>query len=132
MADERQDKGFKVEDRRRFDAEGNLRADEPAGAAPGAVEPGGAPPITFSSFVIGLATQALMFLGAVAEPASGKTERNVAEASAIIDVIEMLAAKTKGNLSEDEARLIDDVLYDLRMRYVRESRRGAGEGSEKG
>jgi hypothetical protein len=84
-----------------------------------------APPITFSSFVIGLATQALMFLGAVPDPRGGEVQKDPAEAATIIGVIEMLAAKTGGNLSEDEAKLVEEVLFELRMRYVNETRRGA-------
>jgi len=85
-----------------------------------------APPITFSSFVIGLATQALMFLGAVPDPRGGPSgDPNPAEAAAIISVIEMLAAKTEGNLTEDEAKLVEEVLFELRTRYVSATRRGA-------
>ncbi len=93
---------------------------------------GAAPPLTFSSFVIGLATQALMFLGAVPDPRGGEVQRNPMEAAAIIGVIEMLAAKTEGNLSEDEAKLVEEVLYELRMRYVNETRKGAAEEERKG
>lgn len=126
MSEENEDSGFKVEDKRRFDREGRPRegsAQDPAGSAPR---------ITFSSFVIGLATQAVLFLEPEAAGGVSPGPRNPAEAAAIIDVIEMLATKTKGNLSEDEAKLVEEVLYDLRMRYVRETRRGAGQGDTKG
>lgn len=97
---------------------------------------GAAPPITFSSFVIGLATQALMFLGAVPDPRGGPSgdtvKPNPAEAAAIISVIEMLAAKTEGNLTEDEAKLVEEVLFELRTRYVSETRRGALQEESKG
>lgn len=82
--------------------------------------------ITFSSFVVGLATQALMFLGAAPEGVGGDVKKSPAEASAIISIIEMLQAKTSGNLTEDEAKLVEEVLYELRMRYVNETRQGAG------
>ena len=93
---------------------------------------GAAAPITFSSFVIGLATQALMFLGAVPDPQGGEVRRNPMEAAAIISVIEMLAAKSRGNLSEDESKLVEEVLYELRMRYVNETRSGAAQEETKG
>lgn len=93
---------------------------------------GAGAPITFSSFIIGLATQALMFLGAAPDPRGGKVEKNPKEAAAIIGVIEMLAAKTDGNLSEDESKLVEEVLYELRLRYVKETRRGAVEEEGKG
>ena len=85
---------------------------------------GAAPSITFSSFVVGLATQALMFLGLVPDPRGNEVQKNPAEAAAIISVIEMLAAKTKGNLNEDEAKLVEEVLFELRTRYVSETRSG--------
>lgn len=89
---------------------------------------GAAAPITFSSFVVGLATQALMFLGVVPDPRGGEVAKNPAEAAAIISVIEMLAEKTRGNLNEDEAKLVEEVLYELRMRYVGETRPGGARG----
>jgi hypothetical protein len=89
------------------------------------------PPITFSSFVIGLATQALMYLGAAPAPDGIEIEKDPAEAATIIGVIEMLADKTKGNLSEDEAKLVEEVLYELRMRYVGETRRGPAQEESK-
>lgn len=93
---------------------------------------GAAPPISFSSFVIGLATQALMFLGVAPPPDGRKIDRNPAEAAAIVAVLEMLAAKTKGNLSEDEAKLVEEVLYELRMQYVAATRRDSGSEGGKG
>lgn len=89
---------------------------------------GAAPSITFSSFVVGLATQALMFLGVVPDPRGNEVQKNPAEAAAIISVIEMLAAKTKGNQTEDEAKLVEEVLYELRSRYVSETRSGGNPG----
>ena len=99
--------------------------------SPSDARDGSAPPITFSSFVIGLATQALMFLGAAPDPRGGETQKNPIEAAAIISVIEMLAARTQGNLTEDEAKLVEEVLFELRMRYVGETRRGATEEGTK-
>ena len=94
-----------------------------AEASAQASESGGG--MTFTSFVVGLATQALSFLGAVPGPDGKPGPTNVQEASALIDILAMLAAKTQGNLAEDEERLMEEVLYDLRMRYV-EASRGAG------
>lgn len=85
---------------------------------------GAAPSIPFSSFVVGLATQALMFLGLMPDPRGDEVHKNPAEAAAIISVIEMLAVKTKGNLNEDEAKLVEEVLFELRTRYVSETRSG--------
>ena len=134
MADEEQPAGFKVEDRRRLDAEGQAREPGDADVTKAAAEPGQAagqkPELTFSSFVVGLATQALMFLGAMPAPSGQQVERNLGEAAVIIDILSMLERKTAGNLAEDEARLIEDILYDLRMRFVRETRAKAQQGSQ--
>lgn len=92
----------------------------------------GAETITFSSFVVGLATQALVFLGAAPDPRGAKVERNPKEAAAIIGVIAMLQNKSRGNLSEDEAKLVEEVLYELRLRYVSETRRGSAQEDKKG
>jgi hypothetical protein len=130
VSEENDDSGFKVEDKRRFDGEGRPRegsVEDPSGSDSGFPQK-----ITFSSFVIGLATQAVLFLEPEAAGGASPGPRNPAEAAAIIDVIEMLAAKTRGNLSEDESKLVEEVLYDLRMRYVRETRRGAGQGDTNG
>lgn len=135
MADEgeKQGKGFKVEDRRRFSETGEARetnrtderpADEPArpsGEAAGAHaehsdEP--LPEINFSTFIISLSTQALMHLGEIADPMSGKAETDLPGAKQMIDILSLLQEKTRGNLSPGEQQLVEDVLYDLRMRYV--------------
>jgi hypothetical protein len=131
-------KGFKVADRRRFSPEtgepreGTTPAEAPAGTAePGAGEIGGAaqrrsenetsaqlPEINFSTFVISLSTQALMHLGEIADPTSGKVESDFPVAKQMIDIIGVLKDKTRGNLDPGEQQLLEDILYDLRMRYV--------------
>jgi hypothetical protein len=62
-------------------------------------------------------------LGLVANPTTGKTERDLAAAKHGIDLLEMLDAKTQGNLDESEAGLLGHLLYDLRMAYVQAVRR---------
>lgn len=76
------------------------------------------PEISFSAFVISLSTQALMHLGEVANPLSGKVETDIPVAKQLIDIIGVLREKTRGNLDSGEERLMEDVLFDLRMRYV--------------
>jgi hypothetical protein len=68
--------------------------------------------------VIGLSTQALMHLGEMANPLSGKVEPDVPVAKQMIDIVGMLREKTRGNLNASEDRLMEDVLFDLRMKYV--------------
>ncbi|OGP98859.1 MAG: hypothetical protein A2W10_01245 [Deltaproteobacteria bacterium RBG_16_55_12] len=78
----------------------------------------GLPEISFSAFVISLSTQALMHLGEIANPLSGKVETDIPVAKQLIDIIGVLREKTRGNLDSGEEKLMDDVLFDLRMRYV--------------
>jgi hypothetical protein len=79
------------------------------------------PKINFSTFMLSLNSSALVQLGLIEDPATGKKEKNLPLAKQTIDIIGMLEEKTKGNLSEDENRMIKTFLYDLRMMYVREA-----------
>ena len=79
-------------------------------------EPSG---ITFSSFILSLATTAAVHFGDIADPNTGeKGEPNLVAASQMVDLIALLQEKTRGNLIEPEERLIDDLLYELRLRFV--------------
>lgn len=77
------------------------------------------PPLDFSTFILSLSTSVLMNLGLVENPVTGKTEKEPAVARQTIDLITLLKEKTKGNLTEDETRLVDDVLHELRLWYVK-------------
>ncbi len=143
--EEEKDKGFKVEDRRRFSPEGEVKpefrgqeerpaaaaqaahaetkAEESTGSAAafGAAQPaaGGAyEEITFASFVVGLSTEALALLGEMPHPTTGERTYDLKGAQQIIDILGVLREKTRGNLSPDEEGLIDAILFDLRMKYV--------------
>jgi Domain of unknown function (DUF1844) len=74
--------------------------------------------ITFGTFLVGLSTQALMHLGDIPDPQTGKPEQDLVGAQQLIDIIGMLEQKTRGNLDRDEAQLIEAILYELRMKYV--------------
>jgi len=76
------------------------------------------PPITFTNFVISVSTATLVHFGEIADPVSGKQEKNLFLARQNIDLLGMLKEKTKGNLDRDEERLVDDALFKLRMRYI--------------
>jgi Domain of unknown function (DUF1844) len=151
MAEEEEEKGrgFKVEDRRRFSQEGDLKpehrgtsqesvsAPEPepqAGPGVGAkpsVEPAGAAAasaageVTFASFIVGLSTEALALLGEMPHPATGERMRDLDGAQQIIDILGLLREKTRGNLDHDEQSLMDAILFDLRMKYVEIARQPA-------
>jgi hypothetical protein len=129
---------FKVQDRRRFSATGEARedveerpapsADAPAATASDAIggesaaEPSAAPEITFASFVFSLSTQALVHLGEIPDPGDGSTHVNLEAARQIIDIVAILKEKTVGNLDAAENALLENALYDLRMRYVERAR----------
>ncbi len=75
--------------------------------------------ITFTGFVLSLATTAAVHFGDIADPNTGqRAEPNLDAAQQMIDIIAMLQEKTRGNLIEPEERLVDDLLYELRMRFV--------------
>jgi hypothetical protein len=75
--------------------------------------------ITFTDFILSLATTAAVHFGDLADPNTGdRPEPNLPAAAQMIELIALLQEKTKGNLIEPEERLVDDLLYELRLRYV--------------
>jgi len=126
QVNEDEDQGFVVRDRRRLDADGHERATEhEASETEPPIETLQAsnadedeiPAIDFSTFLLSLSTSAMMHLGEAPAP-EGKSDKNLPMARQVIDIIEILQHKTKGNLDDDEERLIEQMLYDLRLRYV--------------
>lgn len=143
MGDE-SERGFTVSDKRRFSSEtGEPRstetsAEEPsadqeargAGAGPTAdapPRPGAAslPEISLTTFVMSLSTQALMHLGEIPSPVDGSTARDMVAAKQLIDILGMLRQRTAKDLEKAEEELFDNVLYDLRMRFVELSKSGS-------
>ena len=78
------------------------------------------PEINFQTFVFSLNASALVQLGLMEDPATGKKEKNLPLAKQTIDMLSMLEEKTVGNLSKEEEEMLKHVLYDLRIRYVKE------------
>ena len=72
----------------------------------------------FQGLVISLAAATMQHLGKTLNPVTNKIEKNLDAASSTIDMLDMLEAKTKGNLSEAEAKLLKGVLAELKMNYV--------------
>ena len=86
--------------------------------SPSAAEPQ-ASAINFAGFVISLAHTAAVHFGDVADPCSGaKTETNLVAAQQMIDILALLDQKTRGNLTAEERQLLDQLLRELRVRYV--------------
>jgi hypothetical protein len=74
---------------------------------------------SFPDFLLWLATLAAVQFGDLPDPATGKpVEANLAAAGNVVELIAMLQEKTAGNLTPTEAKLLDDLLYELRMRFV--------------
>lgn len=138
-------KGFKVTDRRKFTADGDLRAKEAAenkeeqtktetvsdvpqpdptpdeSGAREAERPRHTetpPEVGLVDLVHMLVSNALMQLGDLPDPVSGENVENLQGVQVMIGFLEMLQEKTKGNLSEEEIKILDNVLYDLRMRFM--------------
>jgi len=82
------------------------------------------PEINFATFILSLTSSAMLHFGDIADPVSGKKERNLTIAKQTIDMIDMLREKTKGNLTKDEEALVENTLYELKIRYVKESSKG--------
>ncbi len=80
------------------------------------------PQVTFSTFILSLASSALMQLGEVPNPETGQMEDHPELARHTIDILEMLQSKTKGCLEQEEELLLKDVLYEVRMKYVIKTR----------
>lgn len=81
-------------------------------------ESSGMPEVNFSTFILSIGSSALVQLGEVPDPESGKMMENLLAAKHSIDILSMLQEKTKSNLDNNEQQLLDTLLYDLRMKYV--------------
>jgi hypothetical protein len=88
----------------------------------------GFPPATLAVLLTTLATQALVALGQIPHPVSGKPELRLDEARHFIDTLEMLEAKTKGNRTPEETQLLDNLLHELRLGYVEMQKHVAAAG----
>jgi PBP1b-binding outer membrane lipoprotein LpoB len=141
MEEEKNEKGFVIKDRRLFDESGTARteADKKEKSKPvqevkdERQQPQSSqetkqeqpdepiPEINFVSFIYSLATTAFYHFGDFPDPATNKTARNLPAAKQTIDILNMLRNKTAGNLEEAEKQMLEDILYELQMRYVKET-----------
>ena len=141
MAGEKEDKkDFVVKDRRIFADENIAAAEKEEKETPAAEEkeepdspeaaeapdtetqepPPPFPEINFATFVASLNASALLQLGAIEDPTTGQKNKNLPMAKQTIDILSMLQEKTTGNLSEEEENLLKNILYDLRIMFVKE------------
>ena len=136
MADAKDDeKTFKVEDRRTSsggsDEDGKpAEVEEDAGAesveesgsegpeTPPSEGEGGVTQVDFSTFIFSLFSSALIQLGDMADPITGQMEKNLQAAQQTIDILDILARKTEGNLSGEEDRLLKNASAELKWKYL--------------
>lgn len=78
------------------------------------------PEINFPTFVASLNASALVHLGVIDDPATGMKSKNLPMAKQTIDILSMLQQKTEGNLTKEETDMLKNILYDLRITYVKE------------
>lgn len=144
MTENSSEKGFVIKDKRMFDEDGGARAeadvvkeDEKKESAQ-KPEAGNKevereetlereegkyqlPEMNFHNFVLSLYTSVLFNLGELADPVSDKREKDLNAAKQTIDILGMLREKTEGNLDRSEEELLDGILSESRMKYVKES-----------
>ena len=75
--------------------------------------------VTFSTFILSLNTAALVHLGEIPDPLTNKKQVNLTLAKQTIDTLEMLKEKTKGNLSLDEEKLLQSIIYELKLKFLK-------------
>ena len=130
MDEKKKDSGFVVKDKRHF---GESAEDQPQEETKTAAteekketarhamdNEANYPSVNFTNFVLSLSTSALFHFGDFPETEGGKPQKNLPAAKQIVDILDMLNQKTQGNLDKNESDLIQGVLYELKMRYVRE------------
>ncbi len=83
------------------------------------------PEINFASFIISLSSSALFHFGEIPDPSTNKQVRNLPLAKQTIDILGLLQEKTRGNLDNQEKQLLENILHDLRMRYVEQLKKDA-------
>ena len=78
--------------------------------------------INFSSFLLSIATTGMVHLGEIPEPTTGQAQENLEAARQMIDIVGILKEKTEGNLSSEESQLLENLLYELRMKFLSKSK----------
>ena len=126
---EKKNEEIRVEDRRYFDQEGNpigpeeeqeppQPQDQPKSEEERRTSP---PGLDFVAILFTYVHTALMYLGEVPDP-EGKESENLEGAHQMIDILEVMQQKTKGNLTKQEEEYLESALYDLRMRYMKKAK----------
>jgi len=121
MEENDEKKGFTIRDRRGSSQQGETaKGGSGKGEEPPTSQP--LPEVDFSSFVFSLSTSALLHLGEVPDPVTQTRQKDLPLAKQTIDILGMLKEKTRGNLTPAEEKLMENILTDLRWRYVHEAK----------
>ncbi len=130
MEEKKKDSGFVVKDKRHFGESAEDKPQEEAKTAAAEEKKDRSeqamdseanyPSVNFTNFVLSLSTSALFHFGDFPEMEGGTPQKNLPAAKQTIDILDMLNEKTKGNLDKNESSLIQGILYELKMRYVKE------------
>jgi hypothetical protein len=141
MSDEKKDRSFVVKDKRIFGESGenqeekqDITAGQESIARDSSKESNAEqrmdngkkqeqqyfPEVNFLNFVISLSTTAMFHFGDFPDPVTNKADKNLPAAKQMIDTLSMLKTKTEGNLAENEKDLLEHILFELKMRYVKE------------
>ncbi len=135
MQEPENESGFVVRDKRHSSFEENAQTTEPKESSsadsappddqesdlrqkPQATSDTSTGPVTFMSFILGMAQTALFQMGLIQFPGSEQTKKDMNGARQTIDIIAMIEEKTRGNLTDDEKKVINDTLFQLRMAFV--------------
>ena len=78
--------------------------------------------VDFPTFIMSLSSSAFYHLGDMPDPTTGKKELNLPAVQQTIDMLNMLKEKTKDNLKEDESKLLEQLIYELQVKYVAKSK----------
>lgn len=134
MADQEKDSAFKVTDKRLFTTAGDPRPDNEAAKSepPTAEAPSDAEAssggneessrhdfqMTFETLILSLSSTAMVQLGIIPDPTTNQPAKHLPGAKQTIDILEILQHKTKGNLEASESKLLENILYELRMMFL--------------
>jgi len=126
---EEEGRGFIIKDRRSFDDKGKPKKKDSPEEKVGEeakkeppkkeAETPPLPEVNFSSLILSLSSTAFLHFGEIPDPGTGEKKKDLALAKHAIDTIAMLKEKTEGNLTEEEKRFIENILTDLRWRFVK-------------
>ena len=97
-----------------------MKDDQAAGDSDSSEKEAVLPEIDFSTFIMSLNASALVHLGVIEDPMTKKKVKNLPLGKQTVDMLRMLQEKTRGNLTEEEEKLLQGILYDLKIAYVRQ------------